>query len=233
MIILAFDTATKIGSVAITYEDQLIISCTKKSNISYSKRLLSSIELTLKQASLTLEDMSGFGVTIGPGSFTGLRIGLSIAKGLAYATGKPLVGVSTLEAMAFGLPFVPYLICPVIDARKGEVYAGFYKNQGQTLLKTSPEMVLSPRDLCQYINEPVLFLGDGIEVYRDFFKQGLKDEAFFVAEGRRGPVGACVALLAFEKMKEGQTEDIGSIKPRYIRRSEAEIRWGGVETAPP
>lgn len=222
MFILAFDTAAKAGSVAITYEDQLIISYTVKSDISHSKRLLSSIELALKQVSLTLEDLSGFGVTIGPGSFTGLRIGLSIGKGLAYATGKPLVGVSTLEAMAFGLPFAPYLICPVMDARKGEVYAGFFKNQGQTLSKVLPEMVLPPGGLCQYIHEPVIFLGDGIGLYRELFLQGLEEEAFFGADGRRGPVAACVALLAFEKMKKGQTEDIWSIKPHYIRHSEAE-----------
>src|SRR3990167_8336087 len=227
MFILAFDTATKTGSVAITYEDQLIVNYTRKSDISHSKRLLSSIELALKETSLTLEDISGFGVTIGPGSFTGLRIGLSVAKGLAYATGKPLVGVSTLEAMAFGLPFVPYLICPVLDARKGEVYAGFYKKHGPTLQRAFPEMVLPPKDLCQYIHEPVIFRGEGIGLYRDLFLQGLKKEAFFVAEGRSASVGACVALLAFEKIKEGQLEDISSIKPHYIRPSEAEIKWGG------
>lgn len=232
MYILAFDTATKTGSVAITYEDQLIINYTVKSAVSHSKRLLSIIDLVLRQASLTLEDLGGFGVSIGPGSFTGLRIGLSAAKGLAYATGKPLVGVSTLEAMAFGLPFVPYLICPVLDARKGEVYVGFFKNRGQTLLTVLPEMVLPPRNLCQYIHEPVVFLGEGIGVYKELFQQRLEEEPFFVGEGRSGSVAPCVALLAFENMKRGWTADIGSIKPRYIRRSEAEIKRGRGETIP-
>jgi tRNA threonylcarbamoyladenosine biosynthesis protein TsaB len=224
MYILAFDTATKIGSLAITNEDQLIIALTIKSNISHSKRLLPQIEFALKQTSLTLQDLDGFGVTIGPGSFTGLRIGLSVAKGLSYATGKPLVGVSTLEAMAAGLPFVSRMICPVLDARKGEVYAGFFKYQGQKLVKLGPEIVCPPKFICQYIHEPVVFLGDGVRLYRELFLQELPEKAFFALEGRTGPVAACVATLAYERITEGKVDDTHVITPHYIRRSEAEIK---------
>jgi len=224
MYILAFDTTTKLGSLAITYKDQLISSYTLRSDLSHSKRLLPLIEYALQQSSLTLKEITGFGVTIGPGSFTGIRIGMSVAKGLSYATGKPLVGITTLEAMAAGLPFGAYLICPVIDAKKGEVYAGFFRHQGEGLRRVLPEIVSTPEGVCQYIDEPTIFLGDGTFLYREIFRKRLPGKAFFVSEGQSGSIAACVAHLTYDRIRTGKTMDPNLIRPYYIRRSEAELK---------
>lgn len=126
MKILAVDTATKSCSVALTEDDAVLAETTTHSGQTHSRHLLNIVDAVIARAGLTLNQIDGFAVSIGPGSFTGLRIGISTVKGLAYGRGRPVVGVSSLEALSRQCPQTPQQICAMIDARKQEVYFCFY-----------------------------------------------------------------------------------------------------------
>src|SRR5512142_2291842 len=127
MKVLGIDTSTMMGAVGIVDGEELIAELRTNVSVTHSERLMLHVDGLLKSARLTLSDIDGFAVTVGPGSFTGLRIGLAAVKGLAYGTRKPVAGVSTLDVLADNLPYCKYQVCPVLDARKKMVYAAIYK----------------------------------------------------------------------------------------------------------
>lgn len=234
MRVLGFDTATLNCSVALIDDDQLISVYSLHSYLSHSQRLLSSIHGLLARAGLTLEDISALAISVGPGSFTGLRIGLSTAKGLAFATGKPLVGVPTLDAAASSLAPTNRLICPMIDARKGQVYAALYQyREASKLQKLTADMALYPQDLCELIREPAIFVGSGIEAYGPLWRERLKGLAHFASFASHAPWAASVARLGLERLRRGEGDDPRTITPFYVRRSEAEIQREESRITPP
>lgn len=234
MRVLGFDTATLNCSVALIDDEQLISVYSLNSCRSHSQRLLSSIHGILAQAGFTLEDLSAMAVAIGPGSFTGLRIGLSTAKGLAFATGKPMVGVQTLDAAASSLALTDRLLCPVIDARKGQIYTALYRYRDACQLqKLTPDMALYPQDLCELIREPVIFVGNGIEAYGPLWKERLKGLAHFASFSSHAPWAAAVARLGLERLRRGEADDPHTILPFYIRLSEAELQRKGSRISVP
>ena len=172
----------------------------------------------------SLSQVEGIAVAVGPGSFTGLRIALSTAKGLAVAADKPLVGVSTLEAMAWTLPFCAYLICPILDARKGEIYCSLFRHEGGRLIRVMDEAALSPDILISRIQEQTVFIGDGLAVYADLLKGRLKELALFPPFSQRGGRAAAVAELGRRRFLQGERDEISGLAPRYLRPSEAELR---------
>ena len=145
MRILAVDTATQTCGVAVADDHRLMAEVTIVREETHSKHLINAIEAVLTQAATSLADLDGFAVTIGPGSFTGLRIGISSIKGLAAATGKPVAGISSLDALAFQTTVSSGLVCPLLDARKGEVYFSKFRRTGDRLNRESQERVASPR----------------------------------------------------------------------------------------
>jgi tRNA threonylcarbamoyladenosine biosynthesis protein TsaB len=145
-------------------------------------------------------------------------------KGLAYALKIPVVGVSTLEALAGNVPFHPMVICPLLDARKKEVYAAFFQGDEEGAIRRMTEdWVLSPEDLCRRVRERTLFLGNGTEVYGEVLRKNLETRAFFAPPELALPRAVNVARLSLPKFKTAQTLDLFSFTPIYIRRSEAEI----------
>lgn len=227
MRILGFDTATMTHSVALIDDEKLVSVYSNRCILSHSQRLLSSIHWVLERADLTLEDISALAVAIGPGSFTGLRIGLSTAKGISLASGKPLVGIPTLDALASTLiPTTPYLICPLLDARKKQVYAALYQYRaGEILEKLTPDMALTPQELCGWIYDPVIFLGDGVESYGAFLREHLQELAHFVPLEANVPCATAVTALGLKRVKAGRIDNAMTLTPLYVRRSEAEIKW--------
>ncbi len=237
MIILGIDTSTNQGSVAIAKDGSLLSESFLPLNSSYSKTLINSLDDLLKKCKIGINDIDGFAVSIGPGSFTGLRIGLSTCKGFNLATGKPIVPVGTLDAIAesflsdsgvfqssiFNIQS-PILLCPILDAKKGEVYASLYKNEKGVIKKLEDDMAVSPEVLCRKIEEPTIFLGDGIKSYGDFIKNKLNGLAHFYNDAQKNSVAASIALLGGKKIERGDIEDSTLLKPKYIRRSEAEIK---------
>jgi len=227
MRVLAIETATISGSIAVIEDDTFIGEVRTNIKIAHSERVMTSIEWLLKATNFSVHDIDAFGVSIGPGSFTGLRIGLSTVKGLSYASKKPVVPVPTLDAFARRLRFSSYNICPMLDARKNEVYAGIYSWENNQCRKIMPETSISPADLLKEIKERTIFTGDGANIYREFIIEKLGSDAFFASASDMSPSASSVAEIALERLKEGLTADVASLVPFYLRRSEAEINWKG------
>lgn len=226
MKILAIETATVAGSVAIVDDISGLIGEVRVDvKIAHSERLMPSIEWLLNSSGLSIREIDAFAVSIGPGSFTGLRIGLSTAKGFAYATGKPLVPVPTLDAFARTLPFCKYMICPMLDARRNEIYTGLYRWEDGICRKIVSETAISPEELLKQIKEPVVLMGEGIKRYRDLITDTLGDYAIFAPPSKMSPAASEVAGLAMEMLGLGIITDPVTLTPFYIRKSEAELNW--------
>ena len=184
------------------------------------------VDQVLTEGKSRLDDVDGFAVTIGPGSFTGLRIGVSLLKGFVLATGKPFVGVNSLEALASTLHSPKYPICTALDARKSEVYAAVFESQKDGLHPLLKESALSPEDLCQKIKTPTLFIGNGVERYGDVFKESL-GALFMEPETQpKFSTAAGAALLASRQLDHQNHFDLNQLKINYIRKSEAELSLG-------
>ncbi len=240
MLILALDTSTLTGSVALmeasldgqeNSREEIIGEHILNIRSTHSERLMPAIDSLLQGAALSIRDIQGIALTIGPGSFTGLRIGVSTVKGLAYALRVPVVGIPTLDALTQNLLFASGLICPLLDARKKEVYAALFRGDGQSVEKISPDWVLSPEDLCDRVKEKTIFLGNGLEIYRELIETRLGSLALFAPPELSLPRAVNVARLSIPKFKKGQTLDLFSFTPVYVRRSEAEIHFAAKEPA--
>lgn len=224
MKILAIDTSASSGSIALLEDDRLIAELTTCIQKTHAERLLPSIKNLLDACREKIEDMDGFALTTGPGSFTGLRIGLSTIKGLAWSLNKPVAAVSTLETLAMNLPYSDKQICPLLDARKKEVYAGMYKVDDHWPISVTPDSAISPEALVKKIKEPTIFIGDGAKVYGNFIKDALGDMAF-IAPSHLWPIKASnIGLLAWMRFKNDNIDSPENIRLNYLRPSEAEIK---------
>lgn len=239
MIILGIDTSTNYGSVALIENGRLLSESYLPLNYSYSNNLINVIDNLLGRNKTEIADVDGYAVSIGPGSFTGLRIGLATCKGFHIATGKPIMPVGTLDAMVESLlsdsmffksklqtPNSGLMLCPIIDAKKGEVYASLYEYDKGTIKKITDDIAISPEMLCQKINKPTIFFGDGLKLYNNIIKDKLKGFAYFYGGMIRNSIATTIALKGMEKLERGDVTDSAILKPRYIRRSEAEIKYG-------
>jgi tRNA threonylcarbamoyladenosine biosynthesis protein TsaB len=227
MKVLAFETATLAGSVAIVEDEELIGEVKVSINVAHAERLMSSVDWLLKASHLSIEEIDAFAVSIGPGSFTGLRIGLSTAKGFSYAAGKPIVPVPTLDAFARTLSFCQHCICPMLDARKNEVYTGLYKWEGDICRQIVSATSVNPAIFLKEMNGTVIFMGEGAKIYNELITASLKDKAVFAPASKMSPSASSVAEIAIEKVKQGIFTDPVSLTPFYIRKSEAELHWKG------
>ncbi len=226
MKVLGFDTSTSCGSVGLIDDDSIISEYLLNIPVTHSERLLGAIELVLKEARVALGDLDGWAISLGPGSFTGLRIGVSTVKGLAFATQKPVAGVSTLDVLAYQISSTPCLICPILDARKGEVYTAFYRyGKGNDLKRHSAYRAIKPEDLTKDIREETIFVGDGVRTYRDYLKKSLESLAIFSPHSINFPHGSGVAKLGLELLQKGESLDLANFTPLYIRPSEAELKF--------
>jgi tRNA threonylcarbamoyladenosine biosynthesis protein TsaB len=181
------------------------------------------IRLVIKHSGLNLSDLNGFAVTRGPGSFTGLRIGISSVKGLAAAQGKPIVGVSSLDALARQVSCSPYLICSFIDARREEVYSSRYRFKDGNLKKEGKEQVISPADALDEINEPCIFVGSGAVLYQKAIKDKLGEYAYFAQMDENTIRASTVARLSMNRFESNDTDDTETFVPKYLRKSDAQI----------
>ncbi|HAV43481.1 TPA: tRNA (adenosine(37)-N6)-threonylcarbamoyltransferase complex dimerization subunit type 1 TsaB [bacterium] len=226
MKILGLETSTAILSLAIIDEEELIVDYTRNLGLHHSKELMPSIAEIIEENGLTIKEIEGLSVSIGPGSFTGLRIGLATARGLAQSLNIPLAGIPTLDGIAFNLLFSNSVVCPILDARKGEVYAALYRMDGRGgMEKLTNYLVLPPERLITLIERPTLFLGNGLKVYGDLLKDALREQAHFPPDHFGIPGAANIAHLGLREIKEGRIKDLSSILPLYLRKSEAEIKW--------
>lgn len=225
MRILGIETATKTGSVAVVTDSGVIAEYTLNIELTHSERLMATVDRVIQDTGLVVGDLDGFAVSIGPGSFTGLRIGLSAVKGLAFVTNKPVAAVPTLKALAWNLPYAQYPICPLLDARKKEVYAAIYQNQDGSLAQAMPEATISLKDLAGKITDKIVFTGEGANLFRNEIKSLFGERAFFAPLSALVPSAASVAELGLMMLKAGKAAEADSLTPLYIRRPEAEVAW--------
>jgi tRNA threonylcarbamoyladenosine biosynthesis protein TsaB len=228
MKILAVDTATTSCSVAILDQTTLAVEFTLNRKETHSKHLMEMIRSILNISGFDLSSIDGFAVTKGPGSFTGLRIGISTVKGLAAAAGKSIVGVSSLEALAAQVPASTNLICPLIDARKGEVYFSRYKVVDGKLQKETKEMVSSPGKVFDGLNESCLFVGNGALLYKRIIMEKLGRIASFAPVTYNIIRASTVAHLSMAKFESNHIDNIDNFSPHYIRKSDAELKIGNI-----
>jgi len=233
MKILAIDTSTMLGGIAIMDEYRLIAESRLNVKTTHSERLMTEIEHCLKQSELKISDIDVFAIAIGPGSFTGLRIGLSTVKGFSYATGKPIVSVPTLEALTWNFPYSMYPVCAMLDARKKEVYAALFKWEDKDFTRLINETSVKPEDFIRNFllnaqEDKFIFTGEGILLYKDKIIEVMGDRAIFASPEKMVPLPANVASLGLKKAISGKFSEPVGLKPIYIRKSEAEIKWKGL-----
>ena len=226
MLALGIETATWMGSIALVDDREGVLGeLNIKSTSSHSERLIPSIDRLFKDTKKSLEECEVICVSIGPGSFTGLRIGLATAKGLAFAADKPIVGISTLEILARGIPFARFPICPVIDARKKEVFTCIYKWHDSDIISLEPEMAIKPDSLIRRITKPTVFVGNGLFPYGDTIRNKLKNNALFAPEANNFPRASILAESGIKRFTQKKVSRPEDLVPVYIRPSEAELNW--------
>jgi len=227
MKILSLETSTMLGGLAVMDSESGLIA-ERKLNIrsTHSEKLMPELSDMLELAGIRIKDLDAVAVSIGPGGFTGLRVGLSAAKGLCFSSGLKLVPVPTLEAIAHCLPYSRVPVCTMLDARRSEVYAGLYSTT-----EGSPQTLIAPQavkasDFASGIagHEEVVFLGQGALVYSEAIHKAFSGRALFGPDHLMVPSPASVASLGLIILEAGGLPDPISIVPAYIRRSEAEIK---------
>jgi tRNA threonylcarbamoyladenosine biosynthesis protein TsaB len=228
MITLAIDTATKTAGVALLRDETILVEYFFNLPVNHSETILPAVHQGLSLAGIGIDGVDLFALTVGPGSFTGLRIGSSTVKGLALATGKPVVGVSTLEALAYNAIEYTGVICPMLDARKGEIYAALYRANGDGLFDVvMEEKAATPGEFLHRIDGEALFLGDGLTEHAEQIREKLSGRARFAPSNRQAVRASSVALIGRIKLSRGERLDVVTFVPRYLRRSEAEVRHEG------
>lgn len=228
LLILSIETATSCGSVSLStggiQDFQLLTECIAQPDITHSRRLMGSVDWVMQAAGVSWENLDGIGVSIGPGSFTGLRIGLAAAKAIAMATGKPLVGVPTLASLALACLGAcdGRVVGVLLDARKKEVYAGFYQLDAACgPVQVGDPVVIPPNELLQTMDEPVTLVGPGVKAYMDVFAN--HEHITIFPDVLSLPRAVYVGMLASKMLVDGMVMDPSSAAPLYVRDSEAEL----------
>lgn len=224
MKILAIESSTLVASVAIVSEDVLIAEYTINHKKTHSQTLLSMIDEIVSMCEIDLNDMDAIAVAGGPGSFTGLRIGSSTGKGLGLALDKPMIHIPTMDAMAYNFAGTDKLICPMMDARRRQVYSGIYECNESLVTKREQSISLID-EVIEEINKcgrEVIFLGDGVPVNLDYIKENVKVPYLLAPPHLNRNKAASVGALAVEYFKAGKTEHAREHLPNYLRASQAE-----------
>lgn len=225
MRILGIDTSSSKGSIAITLKNTVISEISFSDQTSYSKKLFILIDSILQTTGLNISQIDAFAVSIGPGSFTGLRVGISAFLGLSLAQKKPVISVETLLAMAHTIPFTERVICPIIDARRGELYTSFFQyDKSSRICRLGEDRAINPEILIKEINKPTIFFGTGVDPYGGVIRRKRGSLVFF-NNCFLNTIAASVAKLGYERIERGEGTSLAQLKPKYIRRSEAEMKF--------
>lgn len=226
MRILALDSSGLVAAVAVVEEEQTIAEYTVNYKKTHSQTLLPMLDEVVKMTELDMSTIDAIAISGGPGSFTGLRIGSATAKGLGFALGKPLIHIPTLDGLAYNLYGTSDIICPIMDARRKQVYTGIYTfESGEELNVLESQMAIGVDELIEKLNvlgRPVTFLGDGVPVYKEMLDAGLNIPYRFAPAHMNRQRGASVGVLALQYYKEGKIESATDHQPDYLRVSQAE-----------
>ncbi len=230
MKILAIDTSSMTAAVAVKEGNMVLGEYILNDGHTHSQKLIPMVMELMSGLRLKPADIDVYAASVGPGSFTGLRIGVVTIKSMAYAVKKPVVGVSTLDALAYNLPLGDKLICPIIDARNMQVYTAIYSWDEGIFVRKSDYIALTVRELAEKLKETkrqCMFCGDGVLVHKDFFKETLGEKAFFAPSNLLLQRASSVAELGLQKYVKGQYEEPFVLTPFYLRKPQAERKFAG------
>lgn len=225
MIVLAVDSSGLTASAAIVTEDKVLAEYTVDYKKTHSQTLLPMIDTIVKMLGLNLKELDAAAVTKGPGSFTGLRIGASTIKGLALALNKPVIGVPTVDAIAYNLYGAGSIICPMMDAKRNEVYTGLYTfEEGRfiVLKQQTASAVAEIVDIINHQEKEVIFLGDGADAYKGMLSELIKVPHSYAPPHLSRQRAGAVGTLAIQYLIDGKAEEAAGFKPEYLRLSQAE-----------
>lgn len=225
MRILGIDTSSSKLSLAIIEKGKIIGDFNLNLPKEHSRYLVPSIDKLLKKTKLSLNKIDALAISIGPGSFTGLRIGVATVKALAIAKRKKVMGISSLDVLAYnGLEAREEYICPIIDAKKDKVYAAIYQKNGNGLKKHSKDLLISIQDLLKILNKPTLFLGDAIRIYEEKILQQLDNKAILASEKLWFPQAKFVAMLGEKMARKNKFINPLDLVPRYLHKRDCQIK---------
>lgn len=217
--ILAIDTATRSGGVALSRNGEVIASLMVKTPLQYAEKILYLVDFLLDQHELKLEEMDCLAVSTGPGSFTGLRIGIATVKGFCQGLNKPVVGISTLEALAYRFCWAHSLVAPVIDAGRDQIYGAVFSYNGSQIELEQEEQVSSPEQWVKQITgQECLFVGDGAQLYKETLVTAHPEARVLQTDNR---ILEALCQLADQRFKDAQTQSAQELKANYIRPSDA------------
>jgi tRNA threonylcarbamoyl adenosine modification protein YeaZ len=227
MLVLSVDSSTESASCAILQDNRLLGEINYNYKKQHSVILMSMIEELLKNLALRVDQLDGFVVCKGPGSFTGLRIGIATVKGLSQGTGKPFVGMCSLDALAYNMAYTEGVICPILDALRGNVYTALYKFKEEKLERISEYMAISLEELIDKLKETgeaCSFIGDGVPLHKEVLKQAFPKVSFAPAHLNFVRASA-LGELGLIRLENGEAEDVNTFAPVYLRKSQAEREY--------
>ena len=216
--LLAIDTSTGTASVALVQDSEVIAELTWRSEQNHTVELLPSLVYLIKQAKMNLRSASGIIVARGPGSFNGLRVGVSAAKGLAFSLGVPIVGISTMEVEAYPHAEIGLPICPIFNAGRDEIATALFQKQDGEWHQLAAEHITTVDVLCSQIANKTLFCGEFIPVIYSRLKERLKDRAVIPDAASRLRRAGFLAELGIKRMKAGDYDSVATLQPVYLRR---------------
>ena len=218
MKVLGIETSGNVGGAAVCKDKHIILAKELGTGMQHGKELVPTIKHIFQEIGWIPKDIDLIAVDVGPGSYTGLRIGVTCAKTLAYALNKPVIGVPIFDIIAENYTMNSIPICPILDAKRNQVYACIYKLESAQRKKITEFMVIQPDKLLSILPRPVVIFGDGITPYKEIFQQ---KDIFIEAEEQAIPRAKNVALLGEKMYESGQRCEIDKLLPLYLRRAEA------------
>lgn len=228
MIILSIDSSTPVAGIAVADGSRLLGEIMLNTKNTHSEKLMPLVQQLLREVQVTMQDLDAIAVTQGPGSFTGLRIGMATAKGLAQGAKKRLIAIPTLDCLAYNLVQYPGSICPIMNAQKKQVYTAIYRSKVNGLERLSDYQAIAAEQLAQQLQalqQEVWFVGDGVEAFAEVFSTQLGQYCHFADGHQCFPRAGSLAMLAAQKAERQQFDDVFRTELLYIRRSEAEVQW--------
>jgi len=222
MKVLGIDTSGYANAIGVVDQNRILADLVFAARADSLEKIVAHIEATLKQANLSLKDVEGFGVGLGPGSWTGIRVGVTVGKMLAFSTGKPVCGIPTLAVLAYQAKDTLSQICPIIYAgTRDTVYAAFYQPKNDTVIRVSEYYVGEINGLAKMIKTPTVLVGSGVPSYLKLIIPALSTD--ITIEAREDiPRGASIALLATSRLARGERDDVLSLTPLYLKESTAQ-----------
>lgn len=225
MRILAIDSSSMVATVAITTDGILNAEYTINHKKTHSQTLLPMIAEIVKMIEIDMDSIDAIAITGGPGSYTGLRIGSATAKGIGLALDKPIINVPTIDALAYNLYSSRYVICPIMDARRGQVYTGIYKFDETEMKIIKPQCIMMIDELIKELDskkEPVMFLGDGVSVHKQLIDDTMNTKHYYAPASMNRHKASTLGAIAEIYYKNGKMETAGEHRPEYLRLSQAE-----------